>query len=102
MLNINVLYIYPEIIEVNKEINLFRIIDNNIKETIIVFCIKKESKYEINLTNTLTGQVIYICKANTLEELDKVIIKFKEIEGDFSMLNNLQEIEKYILKLFKK
>lgn len=102
MLNINVLYIYPKIIEVNKEINLFRIIDKNIKESIIVFAINTDDKYEISLTNTLHGKVIKIFEINTLNEIVLIIEKIKNVEDDFLILNDLSKIEKYILKLLSK
>lgn len=102
MFNINVLYIYPKIIEVNKEINLFRIIDKNIKESIIVFAVNTDDKYEISLTNTLHGKVIKIYDANTLNEIGLIIDKIKNIEDDFLTLSDLSKIEKYILKLFTK
>ncbi len=102
MLNINVLYIYPKIIEVNKEINLFRVIDKNIKESIIVFAVNTDDKYEISITNTLHGKVIQISEANTLNEIGLFIKKVKNVEYEFLILNDLSKIEKYILKLFIK
>ena len=102
MLNINVLYIYPKIIEVNKEINLFRIVDKNIKESIIVFAVNTNDKYEISLTNTLHGKVIQISEVNNLNEIDLLIEEIKNVEEDFLILNDLSKIEKYILKLFIK
>ena len=102
MLHINVLYIYPKIIEVNKEINLFRIVDKNIKESIIVFAVNTNDKYEISLTNTLHGKVIQIYEVNNLNEIDLLIEEFKNVEEDFLILNDLSKIEKYILKLLKK
>ena len=102
MLNINVLYIYPKIIEVNKEINLLRVIDKNIKESIIVFAVNTDDKYEINITNTLHGKVIQISEANTLNEIGLFIEKIKNVEDEVLTLNDLSKIEKYILKLFIK
>lgn len=102
MLNINVLYIYPKIVEVNKEINLFRIIDKNLKETVIVYCEKLDYEYKIYITNTMHGQVENICNVNNLKELDIWMNKFKALEKDIISIDNLENIEKYILKIYKK
>jgi len=99
MLNINIIYIYPEIIEINKEINLFRIIDNNIKETIVIYSIKENNSYNIFMINTMSGETNKICNVNNIDELGILINKFKMLEKEIIAINDLEKIEKYILKV---
>lgn len=101
MLNINVLYIYPKIIEVNKEINLFRIIDKNLKETVIVYCERLENEYKIWITNTMHGQIQEVSAVSNLRELDLWMNKFKTLEKNITSIENLSDVEKYILKTYK-
>ncbi len=98
MLNINIIYIYPKIIEINKEINLFRIIDNNIKETIVIYTIKEKDSYNVFMINTMSGETNEICNVNNIDELGILINKFKMLEKEIIAINDLQKIEKYILK----
>ncbi|WP_331681791.1 hypothetical protein [Romboutsia sp.] len=96
-MNINVLYIYPEIIEINKEINLFRIIDNNIKESIVVYCIKEKDNYKVVMINTMSGETNEIFNVKNIDELDILINKFKILEKEIIPMNNLEKIKKCIL-----
>lgn len=98
-MNITILYIYPKIKEINKEINLFRIIDNNIKETIIIYCLKEKDSYKVFMINTMLGESHEICNVADLVELDTLMDKFKKLEKRIICIDNLQEIEKYILKV---
>lgn len=98
-MNITLLYIYPKIKEINKEINLFRIIDNNIKETIIIYCLKEKDSYKVFMINTMFGEAHEICNVADLVQLDRIINKFKKLEKNIICIGNLQEIEKYILKV---
>lgn len=99
VLNISIVYIYPDIIKINNEINLFRIIDNNIKETIVLYAINTNNKYQILMINTMTGDIINICNKNNLSEIDNLINKFKSNEENIKNKGNLEEIQKYILKI---
>ena len=99
MLNINIIYIYPEIIEINKEINLFRIIDNDIKETIVIYTIKQNDSYNVFMINTMSGETNEICNVNNIDELGILINKFKMLEKEIIAINDLEKIEKYILKV---
>ncbi|RDY23453.1 hypothetical protein CHF27_008155 [Romboutsia maritimum] len=101
-MNINIIYIYPKIIEVNKEINLLRIIDKKIKETIVFYAIKKNSFYEIYIINTMLGNYINICNVSNEKELNSLISRFKGYEKEIKEINDLCIIEKYILNLIKK
>ncbi|CEH36032.1 hypothetical protein [Romboutsia lituseburensis] len=98
MLNINVLYIYPKIMEINKEINLFRIVDNNIKETLVIYGQKVQRDFELLMINTMSGEIKNLGLINELE-IEKYITKVKAKENEFTALKDLNEIEKYILNL---
>lgn len=98
MLNINVLYIYPKIMEINKEINLFRIVDNNIKETLVIYGQKVEKDFKLLMINTMSGEIKNLGLVNELE-IEKYITKVKAKENEFTALKDLNEIEKYILNL---
>ena len=97
-MNINIIYIYPEIIEINKEINLFRIIDNNIKETIVIYAIREKDSYNVFMINTMSGETNKICNVDDIDKLDILINEFKMLEKEIIAINDLQKIEKYILK----
>ncbi|MGL4912577.1 MAG: hypothetical protein ACRC3Y_09110 [Romboutsia sp.] len=96
MLNINVLYIYPKIMEINNEINLFRIVDNNIKETLVIYGEKQITNYKILMINTMSGEINTICEINE-SEIESFIenIKVKDIISQ----KDLNSMEKYILNL---
>ncbi|WP_270942432.1 hypothetical protein [Romboutsia lituseburensis] len=98
MLNINVLYIYPKIMEINKEINLFRIVDNNIKETLVIYGQKVQKDFKLLMINTMSGEIKNLGLVNELE-IEKYITKVKAKENEFTALKDLNEIEKYILNL---
>lgn len=98
MLNINVLYIYPKIMEINKEINLFRIVDNNIKETLVIYGQKVQRDFELLMINTMSGEIKNLGLIDELE-IEKYITKVKAKENEFTALKDLNEIEKYILNL---
>lgn len=98
MLNINVLYIYPKIMEINKEINLFRIVDNNIKETLVIYGQKVQKDFKLLMINTMSGEIKNLGLIKELE-IEKYITKVKAKENEFTALKDLNEIEKYILNL---
>lgn len=98
MLNINVLYIYPKIMEINKEINLFRIVENNIKETLVIYGQKVQKDFKLLMINTMSGEIKNLGLVNELE-IEKYITKVKAKENEFTALKDLNEIEKYILNL---
>ncbi|MGL5756330.1 MAG: hypothetical protein ACRCYC_13455, partial [Paraclostridium sp.] len=59
---INIIYIYPNIKFINNEINICRIVDNKIKETLVIFGIKEDNNLNIYITNTMTGDNIFVTK----------------------------------------
>ncbi len=101
MLNINLIYIYPETIEINNEINLLRIIDKKVKESLVFYCIKEENIYKVYVINTMTGQAIHLIDYNGKNSLDNLIDNIKTIEVDIKNLQGLDKIEKYILKVIE-
>ena len=101
MLNINLVYIYPKIIEINNEIHLLRIIDQKLKESLVLYCIKEDNVYKISLINTMVGEVKYLINYNDENDLRKLVNNIKSKEKNIKELNNLEKIEKYILKTIK-
>ena len=101
MLNINLVYIYPKIIDINNEIHLLRIIDQKLKESLVLYCIKEDNVYKISLINTMVGEVKYLINYNDEDDLRKLVNNIKSKEKNIKELNNLEEIEKYILKTIK-
>jgi predicted secreted protein len=93
---INIIYIYPNTDFINNEINILRIIDEKIKESLVIFGIKKNNNLDIYITNTMTGDNKLV---KIFYDINKFIeiIKSKEIE--IKALEDLMEIEKYILNV---
>lgn len=100
MLNINLVYIYPKTIEINNEMNLLRIVDKIVKESLVVYYTKENEKYKIYMINTSTGENNYIVSYDE-KNIDNFINIIKNIETDIKSLENLNNIEKYILKTIK-
>ncbi|MPM20599.1 hypothetical protein SDC9_67030 [bioreactor metagenome] len=84
--------------EINKEINLFRIVDNNIKETLVIYGQKVQKDFKLLMINTMSGEIKNLGLVNELE-IEKYITKVKAKENEFTALKDLNEIEKYILNL---
>ena len=101
MLNINLVYIYPKIREINNEIHLLRIIDQKLKESLVLYCIKEDNVYKISSINTMVGEVKYLINYNDENDLRKLVNNIKSKEKNIKELNNLEKIEKYILKTIK-
>lgn len=101
MLNINLVYIYPKIIDINNEIHLLRIIDQKLKESLVLYCIKEDNVYKISSINTMVGEVKYLINYNDENDLRKLVNNIKSKEKNIKELNNLEKIEKYILKTIK-
>lgn len=91
---INIVYIYPNIEFINNEINICRIIDNKIKETLVIFGIKEDNNLNIYITNTMTGDNIFVTKENDLNRINNFILSK---EAEIKKLEDLEKIEKYIL-----
>ena len=87
MEKISLKYIYPNIIKVLDEINLFRVIDNNLRESIVVYANNVDNQYHINMTNTNFGNIINICKLEKLLDVDKFMEKVIKYEKEIIYMN---------------
>ena len=101
MLNINLVYIYPKTIEINNEINLLRIIDKKLKESLVFYCVKEDDRYNVCVINTMTGENTNIINYNGKSNIDALIDNIKTIETEIKNLESLEAIEKYILKIIQ-
>lgn len=91
---INIIYIYPNTDFINDEINICRIIDEKIKESLVVYGIRNNKNLKIYITNTMTGDNKLIKEINNLNEFKENILSN---EAKIKVLKDLVEIEKYIL-----
>lgn len=91
---INIIYIYPNTDFINDEINICRIIDEKIKESLVVYGIRNNKNLKIYITNTMTGDNKLIKKIDNLNEFKENILSN---EAKIKDLKDLVEIEKYIL-----
>ncbi|MCC0645793.1 MULTISPECIES: hypothetical protein [unclassified Clostridioides] len=99
MEKISLKYIYPNIIKVLDEINLFRIVDSNLKESIVVYASIVDNQYYINMTNTNFGNIINICKLEKLLDVDKFIEKVIKNSTEIKEINDFSKIEEYLLNI---
>ncbi|WP_315168371.1 hypothetical protein [Metaclostridioides mangenotii] len=99
MEKISILYFYPDFVKINNEINLIRIVDNEIKEGIIIFAEDKGNEVILNLTNTNVGEVLPMFKLESVDKLEIAVNYIKENENKIKSLKDLSEIEKHVLKL---
>ncbi|WP_027703198.1 hypothetical protein [Metaclostridioides mangenotii] len=99
MEKISILYFYPDFVKINDEINLIRIVDNEIKEGIIIFAEAKGNEVILNLTNTNVGEVVPMLKLESVDKLVIAVNNIKENENKIKSLKDLSEIEKHVLKL---
>ena len=98
MLNINLLYLYPETIEINDEMNLLRIVDREQKESLVFYYVRENEIYKIYMINTFTGENTYLISCEGKNNINKFIHTMKNTDMDLKSLNDLNDIEKYILK----
>lgn len=91
---INIIYIYPNTDFINDEINICRIIDEKIKESLVVYGIRNNKNLKIYITNTMTGDNKLIKEIDNLNEFKENILSN---EAKIKDLKDLVEIEKYIL-----
>ncbi len=100
MERISILYFYPDFVKINNEINLIRIVDNKVKEGIIIFAEDNVNEVVVNLTNTNVGEVIPIVKMDNVDKLEIVVNNIRENENKIKSLKDLSDIEKHLIKLF--
>ena len=98
-MSINLIDIYPQAVEINNEINLLRIVDKKIKESLVFYCSKNENTYRVYMLNTMTGEEVNIKKYSEKSNLKNLVEKFKLVEIDINKLKTLEEVENYILKI---
>jgi len=94
---ISILYFYPDFVKINNEINLIRIVDNKVKEGIIIFAEDNDNEVVVNLTNTNVGEVIPIVKMDNMDNLEIVVNNIRENENKIKSLKDLSDIEKHLL-----
>jgi len=94
---ISILYFYPDFVKINNEINLIRIVDNKVKEGIIIFAEDNVNEVVVNLTNTNVGEVIPIVKMDNMDNLEIVVNNIRENENKIKSLKDLSDIEKHLL-----
>lgn len=98
-MKINMFFVYHMMDIVNGESNLFRIVDNNLKETLVIYLITENNKYNINMINTMTGEINKILVANDSQELDSIIQVLIDSKKKIIKEKDLLSVEKYILNL---
>ena len=98
-MKINMFFVYHMMDIVNGESNLFRIVDNNLKETLVIYLITENNKYNINMINTMTGEINKILVANDSQELDSIIQVLIDSKKKIIKEKDLISVEKYILNL---
>lgn len=95
---INLVYLYPQYNFLGNEVNICRIIDDEIKETLVIYGINKKDNIEIYITNTYTGETKLVKKINLINEIDLFIDSLIKEEINIKSENDLFSVEKYILK----
>lgn len=98
MFNINLINIYPQLVEINNEMNLLRIVDKKIKESLVIYYNRNENIYKVYMLNTMTGKEIHIKDCNGEDKLINLIENIKSIKNEINKLETLEKVENYILK----
>lgn len=99
-MKIEIFFVYPMSGIINKESNLFRIVDNHLKESLVIYLMEQDSKYNIYIINTMTGIINKLLTGKDLREVDKFNNLFIKSKDEIESYEDLETIEKYILKLF--
>ncbi len=100
-MKIEIFLVYPMMGIVNKESNLLRIVDNDLKESLVIYLMEENNQYNVYMMNTMTGIMSKLTTSQDLAEIDNL--------NDFLMSNkenimkgeDLESIESYILNLIK-
>lgn len=98
-MKMDMFFVYPMMDIVNGESSLFRIVDNNLKETLVIYLIMENTKYSINMINTMTGEISKILIVNDLQEVDKINRILMDNKEKIIKEKDLYSVETYILKL---
>ena len=99
MSNINLINIYPQLLEINNEINLLRIVDKKVKESLVLYCSKYENTYRVYMLNTMTGEEVNIKNYSEKNNFKNLVENIKSVEININELETLEEVENYILKI---
>ena len=99
MSNINLIDIYPQLLEINSEINLLRIVDKKVRESLVLYCSKDENTYKVYMLNTMTGQEAHIKNCKEKNSLKNLVENIKSVETNINELETLEKVENYILKI---
>lgn len=100
-MKIEIFFVYLMMGIVNKESNLLRIVDNDLKESLVIYLMEENNQYNVYMMNTMTGIMSKLTTSQDLDEIDNL--------NDFLMSNkesimkgeDLESIESYILNLIK-
>lgn len=100
-MKIEIFFVYPMMKIVNGESNLFRIVDNELKETLVIYLIKEKDKYNINMIKTITGETNNIFIANNLLEVYNLNSILNNNKDKIMNGKDLYSAEQYILNFMK-
>ena len=75
--------------------------DNNLKETLVIYLKEEKNQYNIYTINTMTGNIYKIFTGEDLDEVDKFNDLFISNKVNIIKGKDLDEIEVYILNLIK-
>jgi len=100
-MKIEMFFVYPDMGIVNNESNLFRIVDNKLKETLVIYLMEEKNQYNIYMINTMTGFIEKVFTSKDLDEVEKFNDIFIEKRDNIINGKTLEEIERYILKVIK-
>lgn len=71
------------------------------KESIIIYLIKENNNYKVDMFNTMIGIIENIFEIETIENVNNIINLFQEEEKMIKKKSNLETVERYILNLIK-
>ena len=96
-MKVEIFFVYPLMGIVNKESNLFRIVDIDLKESLVIYLMEEKNKYNIYMINTMTGGINKILTVKNLKEIDKFNNLFINRKDYILKGKDLAQIERYIL-----
>ena len=71
------------------------------KESIIIYLIKENNNYKVDMFNTMIGIIENIFEIETIENVNNIINLFQEEEKMIKKKSILETVERYILNLIK-
>lgn len=94
-------FVYPMMGIVNGESNLFRIVDNDLKESIIIYLMNEDNKYSIYMMNTMTGDINILFDTENIKDINNFNDNFLNEKNFILKGIDLGHVEKYILTIYK-